>query len=342
MGFFDFLFGRKLPAPRQLPPPRSAARRQHYPATFGPRPALDEPGESLIFDPALRQYRRAYRRGDPVLPAAEMLAWQQARRRFIRYLIEIFTQSPWADQLVLRGSLALVASLGVEAREPGDMDWVIRPAALKMDSPEANELLEGLLLEVARNAFSSDIHMDINAITRDDIWTYERAPGHRIVFPWRVDQLPSGVVQMDFVFEQVLHTEPSQIPLQLGDLPPVMVTAASEEESLAWKLVWLHTDGYPQGKDLYDATLLAERINLSASLMRTALQDAQAWNPSRITEAFPFHPQEFRGTLEETLEWDNFLKECPWVNGLQERWIARLSHALAPMVKALRELKQPC
>lgn len=63
---------------------------------------------------------------------------------------------------------------------------------------------------------------------------------------------------------------------------------ASDEESLAWKLLWLYSDIHPQGKDLYDAVLLAERTALQTSLLKTVLQDADSWVPSRITETFPF------------------------------------------------------
>ena len=59
----------------------------------------------------------------------------------------------------------------------------------------------------------------------------------------------------------------------MGDLPEVPVLAASNEESLAWKLLWLFSDFYPQGKDRYDAVLLAERTALRSSLLKTVLED---------------------------------------------------------------------
>ena len=38
--------------------------------------------------------------------------------------------------------------------------------------------------------------------------------------------------------------------------------AAPAPLALAWKLLWLATDTYPQGKDLYDAVLLAENTTV--------------------------------------------------------------------------------
>ncbi|PYC74957.1 hypothetical protein C7C45_03455 [Micromonospora arborensis] len=41
------------------------------------------------------------------------------------------------------------------------------------------------------------------------------------------------------------------------------VLAAPAPLALAWKLLWLATDRYPQGKDLYDAALLAEHTTVT-------------------------------------------------------------------------------
>jgi hypothetical protein len=348
MGILDKLIGRlfKEKAAAVIPPsqPRqevsnslgaicnvTVARQKHFAPTFGTPPRDDESTENLIFEPATQQYRRAFRRGDPVLPPDEMERWHAARREVMRHLLDVVSGTEWAGHLVLRGSLALKAACGTEAREPGDIDWVVRPSDLRMDQPEAHRLLDGILRVVAANTSSHSVKIDAGAVVRNDIWTYERAPGHRIAFPWSCGSLPPSLVQMDFVFEQKLHVPPSVIRLTLGDLPEVPVLAASNEESLAWKLLWLFSDIYPQGKDLYDAVLLAERTPLRSSLLKTVLEDAGEWNPKWISETFPLRS----ACHQRSVDWENFRKECPWVEGTCEAWVARLQKAIAAAVSEL-------
>ena len=45
-----------------------------------------------------------------------------------------------------------------------------------------------------------------------------------------------------------------------------------QRPALAWKLLWLATDTYPQGKDLYDAVLLAEHTTVDQSLVRQLMR----------------------------------------------------------------------
>lgn len=282
-------FARKNPRPWQT----------DYPPTIGRRPDPDDPAEKLIFDPALKHYARAFRRGDPDLPAHQMRAWQQARRRALHHLLETTTTTPAPQQFILRGSTALKARFGYAAREPGDIDWVVQPASLSMDEPASKRLLDGVIEAVKRSPRPDNVTFDISAISRTDIWTYERAPGHRIAFPWSIPDCPPGLVEMDFVFEETLFTPPALAPVQLCPGPPLIVLTASDEESLAWKLLWLFSDCYPQGKDLYDAVLLAESTPLRADILQKVLRKADAWNPDHILPEFPF-----RDNAPE-LDWDS-------------------------------------
>ncbi|HEY3898599.1 MAG TPA: nucleotidyl transferase AbiEii/AbiGii toxin family protein [Chthoniobacter sp.] len=309
---------------------RTVPWQADFAPTFGPPPRNDEPTDGLIFDPATMQYARAFRRGDPALPADEMAHWHAARREVMRHLLDIVSGTEWADHLVLRGSLSLKAVCGPEAREPGDIDWIVQPADIRMDEPAAYSMMGGIVQAVAANAISGAVKIDVSAISRNDIWTYARAPGHRIAFPWSCGSLPPALVQMDFVFEEKLHVPPAVVGLTLGESPEVSVLAASTEESLAWKLLWLLSDNYPQGKDLYDAVLLAERTSLRSSLLKTVLEDAKCWRRNWITETFPF-----RRNDDEPVDWENFLKECPWVEGTSGAWIARLQNTIAPVVREL-------
>src|SRR5262245_2386764 len=76
----------------------------------------------------------------------------------------------------------------------------------------------------------------------------------RIVFPWCARGLSGGSVPVDVVFRETL-AEPADksTTLPATDGGCISVRAAGPAQSLAWKLAWLATDWYPQGKDVYDA-----------------------------------------------------------------------------------------
>ena len=127
-----------------------------------------------------------------------------------------------------------------------------------------------------------------------EIWTYERAGGRRLVMPFEVDGLPGGSVQMDVVFNEELPIPPE----------PIVLTGVDEPVLAA-------TDMYPQGKDLYDAVLLAEYTTVNTTV---------------IPELNDFTP-------DTVLEWgdvdgDNFAAEYPGVDGDADAWVQRLARAL--------------
>lgn len=148
-------------------------------------------------------------------------------------------------------------------------------------------------------------------MARDEIWTYERVPGRRLVFRYEHDGL-TGSVQLDFVYNEELPMEPERLPI--GD---AWLLTAGPELSLAWKILWLETDSYPQGKDLYDAVLLAERTDITPTLIWQIL------DPELKT--FDFQPA---SVLEWDVDWWNFLDEYPWIEGTAESWKRRLALAL--------------
>jgi hypothetical protein len=237
--------------------------------------------------------------------------------------------SRWHESLILRGSLLLKAWLGTIAREPGDIDWVFRPETTTLESPIAQELFDELIQQVSESPQVGNVTIVIDRLAIDDIWTYERAQGRRIVFPWVVDGLPSGSLQMDVVFGEELFIEPIQtfIPAIAGD--PIPIWSVNPALSLAWKLLWLETDTYPQGKDLYDAVLLAEHTQLPFDLLQQVLQSSPAWqnglarNPSfSWRSGFPWMMN------PDDIDWNNFTLEYPWVEGKAIDWQTRLVQAL--------------
>ena len=151
-----------------------------------------------------------------------------------------------------------------------------------------------------------------------DIWTYERVPGRRLLLPWTADGLPGGTVQLDFVFNERLPVPPE--PFEVA--PGALLHVATHELSLAWKLKWLVTDMHPQGKDLYDATLLAESAPLRYEVLRAVFVDGEAHYAEE-----PVGPDTFAGPVSE---WRHFTEEYPALAGPEADYARRLSAALAP------------
>jgi hypothetical protein len=298
-------------------------RRSDYPNTFDPDAEDDSPGMPQIFDPALLQFSRAFRHGDPHFgDDASHHKWIDAKWQVIDHLLGIITNSKWNDHLVLRGSLLQKAWFGDDGREPGDIDWVFRPKEVGIDDSLAVELFTDLKGRVAESQTVGDAEIVVKKIFTDDIWTYERAAGKRIIFPWKAEALPAGYIQMDVVFKEDLWTDPVQTQIPTSRNSTRSVWSVDKEISLAWKLLWLETDMYPQGKDLYDATLLAENTHLSLDLLKLVLQSYD-WRPrsGELSSDFP---------LRWEVDWENFKLEYPWVEGMAEDWKARLTEALKP------------
>ncbi|MFB6721097.1 nucleotidyl transferase AbiEii/AbiGii toxin family protein [Kribbella sp. NPDC056345] len=284
-----------------------------YPATYlpiAPSPGIEQ---RRTFDPALKQYDNAFRPGQPTFAQPERgTEWQVLRRSAIHHLLTLIATSELAEHLVLRGSITLQHWYGDQAREPGDLDFVVIPAGIGVDSPEGRGLLETVIATVAANPGPG---FKAAEVARDELWTYDdRLPGRRLVFPYEHDGL-SGTLQLDFVYNEDLPIEPERLPI--GN---VSLLTVSPELSLAWKILWLATDAYPQGKDLYDAVLLAERTDVSPLLIQQLLdnhEDArhvQGFTPSMIQEW--------------DVDWQNFLDEYPAVEGDAESWKERLAAAL--------------
>jgi hypothetical protein len=311
---------------------RKARTASDYPATSAV--SADNPSHRpRVFDPALLHYTRAFRVGAPAFDdVAQAQRWRLARRRAAEHVLSATVHSPFAEHLVLRGSVLMRAWFGDEAREPGDIDWTIVPETILKSDAWSAELSKHLASVVADGPeASAGIRFDAAAVAVDDIWTYDRAPGTRIVYPWRATDeadadLPAGAVQCDFVFGEALPSPPVRTPIPLLDAPePLHVLAADLHASLAWKLLWLETDQYPQGKDLYDAVLLAERARetnqpLPHDVLLQTLKRSPDFRREPLPPDFP---------LQWTVDWENFRKEHPQVSGDAREWQARLTAGLA-------------
>ncbi|MFF3684567.1 nucleotidyl transferase AbiEii/AbiGii toxin family protein [Streptomyces sp. NPDC002187] len=308
----------------QAPLDEATRARRHLPRTLRPVTG-DDLVQRPVFEPALKQYANAYRAADPRFDdPAKGVAWRAARREALDVVLAAIAGSEWVESLVLRGSVLLSAWFGGAAREPGDLDFVVVPSAWRIDDARTGELLDGIAAAAERMARGSGTQVRISAqgAVVEDIWTYERVPGRRMVLPWSAPGLPGGHVQLDFVFNEKLPAQPE--PVELSAVTTVW--AATPELSLAWKLMWLINDCYAQGKDLYDAVLLAERHPLPYPLLRDVFRLSGEWpHPDREEILFE--------DVEEALgcvEWNHFVAEYPQFTDDEQAFVQRLLTALAP------------
>ena len=126
--------------------------------------------------------------------------------------------------------------------------------------------------------------------------------------------------QIDVAYDEPLPEPPELIAVPRGGgLPPTAVWAASPRLSLAWKVQWLALDqlrqGRSDGKDLYDAVLLAELdgMRLSPRLkheIRSRLPERDILRPDTVhgwtidTAGLPGDPAVWLDRLAAALEAD--------------------------------------
>ncbi|WP_381561963.1 nucleotidyl transferase AbiEii/AbiGii toxin family protein [Streptomyces eurythermus] len=302
-----------------------AARR----AADLPRTLRWVPGDDVVqrpvFDPSLKHHRNAYRATDPRFgdPARDT-RWRAARRRALRLVLDAVAASQWADALVLRGSVLMSVPFPESAREPGDLDFVVVPHTWRIDDGRTDRML-GEIAAAAEDSAAARGHgtgISARGAVVEDIWTYERVPGRRMVLPWGAPGLPGGHVQLDFVFNERLPEEPAPVELPGG----TVVQAASPELSLAWKLMWLINDMHAQGKDLYDAVLLAERHPLRYELLHEVFRLSGEW-------PYPYREKVLLEDVTEAVgfvEWEHFVTEYPRFRDAEREYADRLVRAVTP------------
>ncbi|MGV9270189.1 nucleotidyl transferase AbiEii/AbiGii toxin family protein [Kitasatospora sp. NPDC003701] len=271
-----------------------------------------------IFDPALKQHSNAYRAADPRFTDAVVgAAWYAARRAALDLVLTAIARSEWADHLVLRGSVLLKGWFGDDAREPGDLDFVVVPHDWRIEEERTTAMLDGIALAAQQAAGAGPVSFEAADAVSEEIWTYERVPGRRLVLPWTADGMPGGVVQLDFVFNERLPLAPEPFPLSAD----ATLNAVTPELSLAWKIMWLVTDMHPQGKDLYDAVLLAESCHLRYEVLRDAFLAAEPH--------YALHPVRPATITDLGVEWQHFAQEYPDIPGTDAEYVERLAVALA-------------
>ncbi|MFC5664268.1 nucleotidyl transferase AbiEii/AbiGii toxin family protein [Kitasatospora misakiensis] len=282
------------------------------------RPIDDEAvRQQPVFDPALAGYSRALRPSEPVFTDPRTARrWLAARREALNTALSAVASSPWAEHLVLRGSILLRAWYGEQAREPGDLDFVVRPVDWALEDERTTRMLDGL----ARTAedLSGEVRLHADQAVGDEIWTYSRIPGRRLVLPWSAPGVPGGTVQLDFVFTEHLPAAPQSCELP-GVRGPLLT--ATPQLSLAWKILWLVSDSHPQGKDLYDALLLSRTAQVPYELLREVFV--------RSDESYARWPVLPEAISDLDVDWDEFAKDYPRFAEPVEEYPAQLLAGLA-------------
>lgn len=295
---------------------------------------LDRP---ILFEPALAQYS-AFRAGEPVFSSeSEGARWFALRSHVLRHILSHICQSPASEHVVLRGSLLMSLWFGDDARRPGDIDWVVIPDTWRFNSSEAKKLIRTIqdCLRGTRGDGEVEFTIPDQKFVSEDIWTYEKAPGKRLIVPWHCqDATMNGTVQIDLVFEEIIPGEPTLIDIGPKTASAIQIAGATIEQSLAWKLLWLETDTYGQGKDLFDAVLLAEHCVLDAQLLRDTFRVGDVTGIANNDALGRFNAETIRRWY---IEWDDFKTEYPNIRGTEEAWKERLISALAPLFAELEE-----
>lgn len=287
------------------------------------------PERPIFFDPALKHFESAHRAGEPLFQDPNHAArWQSIRFTVLHHILREFSQAQFEKNLILRGSVVMTSWFPDHARNPGDLDWVVIPQHLQANGEAAATLLESILKTLQGAEIDSNLRIPDVSFAMEEIWTYEKAPGIRMIVPWAYaqDGIFDGTIQMDFVFGEVIPSTNVTTTLKFSGCEPIDIRTASRAQSLAWKLSWLCTDSYAMGKDLYDAVLLAESTEISRPLLEQTFLAAETdfVDPMRcLTET---------SIRNLTVDWEEFIREYPNISGTAQAWTDRLADALAPVL----------
>jgi len=304
-------------------------RPEDYPNTLRAQEAVAGNGRPRLFDPALKHFPRAYQLGDYVAGTSQERGELERVRAQVRgHLLRLIATSRWRDHLILRGSVLMQWWFGEWARDPKDIDWVFQPQSVKPEDALAQECLNELIELVRRFPRTKNAEIITSHIVQDEIWTYERAEGRRLLFPFQTADGTTREVQMDIVWDEPLHEPAARHllrPENEGDAAQPYLLAASPALSLAWKLLWVAGDMHPQAKDFYDSVLLAEKLYsentpLSFDLLRRVFDQDEWWRGQPLTFDAIITPYPY--------DWDEFRLAYPWIGVEEEAWRERLRAAL--------------
>ncbi|MFI9505663.1 nucleotidyl transferase AbiEii/AbiGii toxin family protein [Nocardia sp. NPDC052566] len=247
-------------------------------------------------------------------------------------MLAAIADSEWAKCLVLRGSALLKAWFGEKARDPKDLDFIVGPWARRRFDDEfehmARDIAEGAAARSTTQVQISPMPMDYGAV--EHIWTYGGTPGRRLLLSWECPARSTrGHVQLDFATDEELAEQPqcTEIPRFGTTGQASTLLTATRSLSLAWKLLWLASDtiaDLPQGKDLYDAVLLAEHCDLPPAVLHAVLSVNDFWYPGSNTRL------DLLLDMAQQVDWQTFATDYPLLEDAHEEFAWRLVVAVAP------------
>jgi hypothetical protein len=78
-------------------------------------------------------------------PGATGGSWRAAHRAALDHVLGLIAEAPWSESLVLRGSMAMLAWIGDQARAPHDLDFVVIPrSAVPVDLLDPYPYVDGI------------------------------------------------------------------------------------------------------------------------------------------------------------------------------------------------------
>jgi hypothetical protein len=300
---------------------------KHYPMAFRPPdPALEDPTVLAAWRQASREamqhvlahVARTRFRERLVLRGSTALAWWfGARAREPKDLDFVVQPSSFSieDPEARALESAIVEAIASDPRVgevfffPGDTVRSAAPRRSRLPCAFIRKLFSVGSEWLRATSLVRGTEPSSHRVETDYIWTYDRVPGRRIALPWKKTGLPAGSVQIDLVFSETLFTEPRTELVTVTGGDPAPVRVATPEESLVWKILWLVTDTYPQGKDLYDAALLRERTAVDPVLIAKVFA-LMAPSTARAPASDGADWRE-RIAAQTMVDWANFVAEHP-------------------------------
>ncbi|GAB4585160.1 nucleotidyl transferase AbiEii/AbiGii toxin family protein [Nocardia sp. IFM 10818] len=294
------------------------------------------PWDRVVYDPLARQ--SAHRRRPTERPyfydPARAEAWVAARREAMDCVLAAAVASTWSNNLVLRGSALLAARFGAWAREPADLDFVVTPRRLRADQSAVDRMLDEIASRAAGLALLDDsvrILAESDIAEIEPVWPYRGTAGRRLTLAWDCPRRGRGTVRVDFAFGEELPEPAREIRMpRLGRPgPPVVMAAATETASLAWKLMWLDEDvssgNLAQGKDLFDAVLLAEHGEHPGGLFEAMTRLGGLvydWSPPGS------YDPETLADFGRRVDWSGFAVDYPLLVEAHEEFVQRFVAAV--------------
>ncbi|WP_216895447.1 hypothetical protein [Nocardia alni] len=281
--------------------------------------------------------------------------WFAARCEAIDHILTAIAQSPWSPRLVLFGGDALMRAWFCEwASQSGGLEFAVRFELWQApEEPTLGHIFDDILADAAAISRKPDSTVVIDRLRCDytDIGEsyYDRgASGDRLLFSWQ-GRGHTGTINLDFCYDTTLYDPPVPTPIPRVSFPgtPLVLPAASQRQSLAWKIARLAADAdripepiedepeynepvedysrsNPLGRDLYEAVLLAERSQLPLHLLDSALGSQNILLTALDTEL------SLLIRIANDVDWNTFADDLPALAGAHEQFVWRFAAALAP------------